>query len=169
MLQGDVRQAMLQGEGRQAMLQGDGRQAMYAQPPGATRITPSPVMVIQPESVVVDFLPMTATIQTNNMTPYVIQPEASKKSNSKSSSSSVKDRMSTASVKGKSSASSVKGKKKLGRTGSDTVELMTNEHPVASSDSDYRLDPQSASTTNTSIDTTPSTEEIPYIDSSSDE
>ena len=155
-----MRQEMLQGEGRQAMLQGDGRQAMYAQPPGATRITPSPVMVIQPESVVVDFLPMTATIQTNNMTPYVIQPETSKKCNTISSSSSVKDRM---------SAASVKGKKRLGRTGSDTVELMTNEHPVASSDSDYRLDPQSASTTNTSIDTTPSTEEIPYIDSSSDE
>jgi len=105
-------------------------------------------MMIRPESVVVDFLPMTATIQTANMSPYVVQPDSSKNKTS--------------------AASSGKGKKKLGRTGSDTVELMPNEHPIASSDSDYRINPPSETTTNTSIESSPSTEEIPYIDSSSD-
>lgn len=111
------------------------------------------VVVIKPEHVVVDFLPMAATAHTVNLSPFPVRIER------KTSIESDSER----------TTSTVKPKRKLGRVGSDTVELMSNEHPLASSDSDYRMNPASESTTYTSIGSSPSTEEIPYMDSSSGE
>lgn len=63
----------------------------------------------------------------------------------------------------------------LKRKGSDTAELMRNEQALASSDSECKLggitNLASETTTYTSLDSTPSLDNIPYIDhtSSSDD
>lgn len=98
---------------------------------------------------------MAASIQTSSVSTYSVQSEDSER------------KLSADSGSGQSAVT--RRKSRLTRTGSDTIDLVSNEHPLASSESEYKMNLSSETTTYTSIELSPSVEEIPYIDGSSEE